>query len=215
MSRYRNLYNSKYKVFKSRGWSGWGSPDREELGRELFERIVANNLIPRSGVGLELGCGEGQLSRKLSAHGYKMSGVDISDEALSWALEKARNNKEKIHYFRADVAEEGIDLGGPYDFIVDGHCSHCITKHRRSEFYKNVHHALASDGIFFVSTRCSKSQSTLVYDSGLEYRYFGLVEDILAELAHAGFKVLSHLAYDRIDQIHLDVLVSHLTEEES
>jgi SAM-dependent methyltransferase len=204
---YQDLYDAKYKSIRARGWSGWGSVDREELGKVLLERIRCNVHIPHSGRGLELGCGEGQLSRKLSEIGYEMWGVDISEVALSWAKDK--NSRGNVKYFQQDLTEENAVLMGRYSLIVDGHCLHCIPPDSRQQFYNNVSRALHDTGKFYVSTRCSKSMPRIVEDSGLIYRYFAEVYEVLSELEIYGFRILSKSEFDRGEQVHLDVVAQY------
>ncbi len=52
----------------------------------LYEYGVENGLV------LELGCGTGNITRRLSAKGYDMIGVDLSDEMLEIAREKEYEN---------------------------------------------------------------------------------------------------------------------------
>ena len=52
---------------------------------------------------LDVGCGEGILQEKLSAHGYsKYVGVDISEAAITKALHK---KDEKTYFIRADIED--------------------------------------------------------------------------------------------------------------
>lgn len=98
-------------------------------------------------------------------------------------------------------------LGGPYDLVLDGHCLHCIAAGSRTVFLANVLSSLADNGIFVVSSRCTKAFNKTVFDSGLEYRHFHQPDALLKELRVAGFEILDVTEYDRGEQAHLDVML--------
>jgi SAM-dependent methyltransferase len=203
MTLYHELYDAKYRSAIAKGWSGWGSVDREELGYILFERIRSNVHIPTSGRGLELGCGEGQLSRKLLKVGYDMTGVDISKVAIAWA--KSKDPEGAVCYLHRDLTKENAVCYGRYNLVIDGNCLHCIPPEGRANFYGNVRGALHEQGIFYVSTRCSKQEPKCIEEAGLLYRYFTSVSMVEAELEYYGFNILSKDEYDRGNQVHLDI----------
>lgn len=61
-------------------------PDFRER-REVWERAIADSLGPPAGGGicLDLGCGEGTLSRSIAARGIQVIGIDRSEKMLSLA----------------------------------------------------------------------------------------------------------------------------------
>ncbi len=65
---------------------------------------------------LDLCCGTGNFSTKLSENGISVIGVDISEEMLSVAREKAINKGEDILYLCQDATE--LDLYGTVDGAV-------------------------------------------------------------------------------------------------
>jgi 2-polyprenyl-3-methyl-5-hydroxy-6-metoxy-1,4-benzoquinol methylase len=214
MSQLTELYNTKYLLARSRGWSGWGSKGRAEGGHVLIDRIMRHPLTPQSGRCLELGCGEGQLSRKLARLGFSVTGIDISSVAIEWAKEKqllatpaSRLSTPNIDFRQGDLTTPGLLLGRPYDFVLDGHCLHCIAAVNRPVFLANVFDSLTQSGIFIVSSRCTKACNETVFDSGLEYRHFHQPDALLKELRAAGFEILDVTEYDRGEQVHLDVML--------
>lgn len=70
------------------------------------------------GLVLDLGCGTGTLTRMMSARGYDMIGVDVSEEMLEAAMEKdlAANEESKILYLCQDMRE--FELYGTVRAIV-------------------------------------------------------------------------------------------------
>lgn len=68
---------------------------------DTLERVLKDHGID-DGLVLELGCGTGNLTRRLRDRGYDMTGVDSSSEMLAIAFEK---DKEGILYLLQDMRE--------------------------------------------------------------------------------------------------------------
>lgn len=65
---------------------------------------------------LDLACGTGEITVELAQHGFDVSGVDLSDEMLMVANEKAAKQGLSIPFFQQDMAElEGLGL---YDCVT-------------------------------------------------------------------------------------------------
>ncbi len=88
-----------------------------------------------------------------------------------------------------------------FDFILDGHCLHCIIGKDRKIFLRNVHRVLKPGGIFIVMTMCGEvkgrnlkkyfdEKTRLIIKNRIAVRYIGLAEDILREINDQGFKII-------------------------
>ena len=75
-------------------------------------RILKKNKI-RDGLVLDLGCGTGEMTRRLKKDGYDMIGLDISEEMLLMACEK---DDEDILYLNQDM--RSFELYGTVRAIV-------------------------------------------------------------------------------------------------
>ena len=65
---------------------------------------------------LELACGTGEITVELAKHGFDISGVDLSDEMLLIAQEKAANLGLSIPFYQQNMAElEGL---GQFDCVT-------------------------------------------------------------------------------------------------
>ncbi len=64
----------------------------------------------------ELGCGTGNITRRLKARGYDMIGIDISSEMLQEAKEKERQGDDAILYLCQDMRE--FELYGTVAAVV-------------------------------------------------------------------------------------------------
>jgi len=71
-------------------------------------------LIPK--LGLDLGCGTGNMTHRLAKEGIDMIGIDISEQMLSEASKKARSEGLDILYLLQDMRE--FELYGTVDLII-------------------------------------------------------------------------------------------------
>lgn len=65
---------------------------------------------------LELGCGTGNITSLMHAKGYDMIGVDISEDMLIEAKEKAQQNNQNILFLNQDMCE--FELYGTVDSCI-------------------------------------------------------------------------------------------------
>jgi len=83
------------------------------------EAEYTHNLIRKHGIVgdtvLNLGCGSGRHDRYLAENGYKITGVDISEEMLIFAKEKIPE-KVCLNYVKGDVRH--IRLGKTFDIVI-------------------------------------------------------------------------------------------------
>ncbi|KAB0670580.1 methyltransferase domain-containing protein [Oryzomonas sagensis] len=83
------------------------------LEREI-ERIL--RLVPGRRA-LDLACGEGRNSIFLARHGFRVTGLDISDVGIARGERQARAEGLEIDFRRQDL--EGWHIGEEYDLIVN------------------------------------------------------------------------------------------------
>jgi SAM-dependent methyltransferase len=74
------------------------------------------NLKNGTGIFAELGCGTGNLTQRLAEKGHDMIGIDLSEQMLSKAKEKADEAGKNILYLCQDMRE--FELYGTVDCIV-------------------------------------------------------------------------------------------------
>ena len=65
---------------------------------------------------LDLACGTGEMTVELAQHGFDVSGIDLSDEMLFIAQEKAASLGLSIPFYQQNMAElEGL---GKFDCVT-------------------------------------------------------------------------------------------------
>lgn len=102
--------------------------------------------ILHSGRMLELGCGPGRNAIYAALKGYEVDAVDISEEAIAWAKERAREKNMTIHFECKSVFE--LQPKDDYDLVYDSGCLHHLWPHRRIGYIQMIHSALKSGGYF-------------------------------------------------------------------
>lgn len=97
-------------------------------------------------LGLDLGCGTGNMTLELSARGIDMTGVDASEDMLSVARRKSDN--EDILFLNQDMTS--FELYGTVDFAVSSlDCINYITDKRELvKVFRLVNNYLNPGGLF-------------------------------------------------------------------
>ena len=125
--------------------------DYNKWAEYYFKIFSRYGLKPK--LGLDLGCGTGNMTLELSKRGIDMTGIDISEDMLMVAREKSEN--QNILYLNQDMTE--FELYGTVDFIVSGlDCLNYITDKRDLlKVMKLVNNYLDPGGLFIfdINTR--------------------------------------------------------------
>ncbi|RLQ98154.1 class I SAM-dependent DNA methyltransferase [Falsibacillus albus] len=97
---------------------------------------------------LDLGCGTGELSIGLAEMGYDVTGVDLSEDMLMVAKDKAENSNVAISFYHQDMSEiEGLGLYDVITIFCDSLCYLTEQDQVRRTFNKAFEH-LKSGGLF-------------------------------------------------------------------
>jgi SAM-dependent methyltransferase len=119
----------------------------------FFEEFPDENLVSyvksgrlQGGRMLELGCGPGRNAIYASLHGYEVDAVDISEEAIAWAKERAAEHQVRIRFQCKSVYELQVEQS--YDLVYDAGCLHHLWPHRRVGYLQMIHQALKPGGYF-------------------------------------------------------------------
>lgn len=113
---------------------------------------ITEKLIKKSGKKvnsiLDLGCGTGEITTRLSRAGYQLSGVDYSGDMLTYAEAKASSKNQLINWIQQDIREltgfENIDLAISYCDVMN----YLTTKDDLKTAFDRVVSSLSPDGLF-------------------------------------------------------------------
>ncbi|MGM0828430.1 MAG: class I SAM-dependent DNA methyltransferase [Bacillota bacterium] len=97
---------------------------------------------------LDIACGTGELSLRLVRDGYNVTGVDLSQDMLMVAQEKALEMNVKLNLFQQDMSK--LDSLGEYDLITIFCDSLNYLEDERDveNTFKSVYAHLKHDGLF-------------------------------------------------------------------
>ena len=105
---------------------------------------------------LELGCGPGRNAIYMTKQGCEVTAVDISDESINWARERAADANLDIQFICHSIFNLAINEP-TYDFVYDSGCFHHIPPHRRFDYLNLLEKALQPNGYFALT--CFSSES--------------------------------------------------------
>lgn len=120
---------------------------RKEENIDKTINWILKELDKEHGEILDLGCGPGLYSQKLAKKGYKVTGIDFSENSIEYAKNRAEQNNLDIEYICKDYLD--LDFNEKYDLIIMIYCDFGVLSiEERESFLKNVFNALKSGGIF-------------------------------------------------------------------
>lgn len=150
---------------------------------------------------LDLGCGNGALSKALYDKGFEVIGIDASNEML----DIARKSYPDINFINADAVD--FSLNKPVDAVFSNAVFHWIDKERQRDMLKCVNKSLKKGGRFvfelgghgnniLIHTELKKAFARHGYDYIMPF-YFPTIGEYSALLENEGFKVTYAILFDR------------------
>ncbi len=150
---------------------------------------------------LDLGCGNGALTKVLQDKGYTVKGLDASRELL----DVARKDYPETEFIKADAVN--FTLSEPVDVVFSNAVFHWIDKEKQPDMMKCVYNALKKNGQFVFefgghgNNRLIHSALSGVFrEHGFCYKmpfYFPTIGEYASLLESAGFQVKYALLFDR------------------
>lgn len=182
-------------------WDGEGYTSNfsfvHQYGQDVVELIEAE----QGSTVLDLGCGNGALSKVLQEEGYRVKGMDASLELL----EIARKSYPEIEFIQADATS--FSLEEPVDAVFSNAVLHWIERERQQDMLKCVHGALVECGEFVLemggygnNDLIHKALGQVFAAHGFSYKmpfYFPTIGEYAALLEQAGFQVKYAVLFDR------------------
>jgi SAM-dependent methyltransferase len=113
---------------------------------------------------LDIACGTGEISLRLIDKGYDVTGVDLSEEMLFMAQDKAENQEKKLPLFHQNMAE--LSSLGLYD-VVTIFCdslNYLETDEEIISTFKGVKEHLKQDGLFLFDVHSIYKVSQIFMD---------------------------------------------------
>jgi SAM-dependent methyltransferase len=141
------------------------NPEHDKASRrpEIIEREIANLLSagvlkPGQRV-LDLGCGPGLYAGRLFKKGIKVTGVDISEGSLNYAIAQAISNGLDIEYRCLNFFD--IDYAGEFDAVFQAYGEiGTYSDVKRDKLLEKLHHALKPKGLLIFDVTAPPAKPT-------------------------------------------------------
>ena len=154
---------------------------------------------------LDLGCGNGALTKTLQEKGYAVKGLDASKELL----DIARKHYPAIEFVQADAT--AFAISEPVDVVFSNAVFHWINKERQQDMLKCVYNALKKNGQFVFefggygnNQRIHCVLATVFSECGYCYEmpfYFPTISEYTTLLENTGFSVKYAVLFDRLTEL--------------
>lgn len=152
---------------------------------------------------LEIGCGPGRNAIYLARMGCTVDAIDISENALNWARERAISEKVDINFHHVSLFEFGFEPNS-YDFVYDSGMFHHLAPHRRLSYVETIKKALKKDGHFglvcFNTKAAAETADWDIYEQRSMNRGIGYSEERLKRLFIEDFTILEFREMVKVSQ---------------
>lgn len=152
---------------------------------------------------LELGCGPGRNAVYMAKKGCKVDALDLSNNAIEWAKERAREEGVHIDFHCVSLFDFKFEPNS-YDLIYDCGLFHHLAPHRRLTYLEIIKKALKKDGYYGIV--CFNTDGALdisdweVYKEGSLKGGIGYTEGRLKEVFINDFNIINFREMKKITQ---------------
>jgi len=130
-------------------YEGFFADFYDKCSTEKFDYDIYFELAETYGKNiLELGCGNGRVAIPLLERGFKVTGVDLSNDMLNIFKRRTANLENKPIVICEDMCNFVSE--GKYDIVILAHTTLCLlsSNEEREKLFNNVYRNLREGGIF-------------------------------------------------------------------
>jgi 2-polyprenyl-3-methyl-5-hydroxy-6-metoxy-1,4-benzoquinol methylase len=109
-------------------------PDQWDHNQQ-YQNYLLKNVPPNCTCILDVGCGTGELTKKLAPYSNEIIGIDVSENMINEALK--RNNDERINYINVSVEKYLEEIDKKFDVIISIAALHHMDEEKILETMKN------------------------------------------------------------------------------
>lgn len=127
------------KQLPRKGWyDGWIYATFIDREQNPTRDLVIEQLKPGTSI-LDVGCATGKFAIKLAQHGFKVSGVDISEEMIRLAREhQLKSGLENVDFIHSHASYLFEQINETYDYAIFSFSIHEITHQERLEMISSI-----------------------------------------------------------------------------
>jgi cyclopropane fatty-acyl-phospholipid synthase-like methyltransferase len=116
----------------------------------VFQALIQSGEI-KPGRALDIGCGRGENAIMLAMNGCDVTGIDLSEDAISDAKAKAIERYVKVNFAVGNVLQmDRLFMEDEFDIVIDSGLFHVMTEEERPAFARQVHRVLKKGGKYFM-----------------------------------------------------------------
>lgn len=160
---------------------------------------------------LDIGCGTGELAVRFVQEGFDVTGIDLSDDMLAIAREKADEQKLSIPLYQQDMRElDGIGLFQTAVIFCDS-LNYLETEDDVKKTFQSVYNHLEKDGLFLFDVHSTHKinhvfQSQTFADAGedISFIWNAFPGEAANSVEHelTFFVRAENGVYERFDELH-------------
>jgi len=173
------------------------------------EVFVKEKLDIKNSRALELGCGSGNMTIELKKMGFDIMGLDISQDMLQVAMEKALSNYMKIMFIKQDITCFQVNKSFKGVFSFCDVINYVTEEEKLLECFKRVYSSLEAGGLFIFDISSEHKLKDIIgnntftrNEEDLCYIWDNYMEDDLLEM-YITFFVKQGTLYRRFDETHV------------
>ena len=173
-----------------------------EYGEDVIKLIEQHDALSV----LDLGCGNGALTKKISDLGMNVIGMDASEELLK----VARENYPDLTFIKGDATN--FELAENVDVVLSNAVFHWIHQEKQMQMLKCVYKAMKDGGQFVFEFGGSGNNIQIHNALEQEFRargkvyhmpfYFPTIGEYTTLLEKVGFKVKYAILFDRMTKLN-------------
>ena len=154
---------------------------------------------------LELGCGDGFVTRILTSMGLVVTAVDCSQVAVQRAQVNLCNAGLSANVHVGDACGLAFLNQESFPFILDSHCLHCIADYtNRSLFLRECHRVLTSDGRLFLATM---GEQSMEWTKTIQLSAWQKEREITYDVDEKGCYVQSLIPPDTLERVNSRIFI--------
>ncbi len=133
---------------------------------------IIENINAQGAAILDLGCGPGLYAERLAGLGFKVTGIDFSQNSIDYAKKSAKEKSLDIEYICGDYIEIGYK--GKFDAVVMIYCDFGVLSDKERNLLVNkVYEALRPGGVFIFDSLNENALHAISFTKNWEYSKTG------------------------------------------